>query len=51
MAVDLLDDEYFKHHDGVVGLAADFGGVEGTKDLFERVPVDEFIDAREDVFG
>ena len=51
MAIDLLDDEDFKHHNGIVGLAADFGGMEGGKDLFEKLPVDEFINARENIFG
>ena len=50
MAVDLLDED-FEHHDRVVGPAADFDGMEGAKDLFERLPVDEFIDAGEDIFG
>ena len=50
MAVDLLDDKDFEHHDGVVGFTADLGGVQGTKNLLERFPIDEFIDAREDVF-
>ena len=47
---DLLDDEDFEHHNGIIGLAADFGRMEGGKDLFKRLPVDEFINAREDIF-
>ncbi len=50
MAIDLLDDKDFEHKDGVIGLASDFRGVEFTEDRFERFPVDEFINAREDVF-
>jgi len=50
MAVNLLDDEDFEHHDGIVGFTANLGGVQRTKDLLERFPIDEFIDASEDVF-
>jgi hypothetical protein len=51
MAVDLLDDENLEHHDGVIGLTADTREMEGGEDLFERFPIDEFIDAREYVLG
>jgi len=50
MAVDLLDDEDFEHHNGIVGFTANLGGMQRTKDLLERFPIDEFIDASEDVF-
>ncbi len=51
VAVDLLDDEDFEHKDGIIGFAADFGRMEGGKDLFEGMPINKLIDAREDVFG
>ena len=38
-------------HNRIEGLATDFGRMDSTKDLFERLPVDEFINAREDIFG
>ena len=39
-----------EHHDGVIGLASDLSGMERGEDFFERFPVDEFIDARKDIF-
>ena len=50
MAVDLLDDKDLEHHDGIVSPAADTGRMKGGEDFFERFPIDEFIDARKDVF-
>ena len=50
MAINLLDDEDFEHHNGVVGFTANLGGMQRTKDLLEGFPIDEFIDAREDIF-
>ena len=50
VAIDLLDDEDFEHEDGVVGLAAEFRGVEFSENSFERFPMDEFINAIEDIF-
>jgi hypothetical protein len=45
VAVDLLDDKDFEHEDGVIGFAADLSGVDGGQDIFERIPIDELIDA------
>jgi len=39
----------FEHHDGVIGFATDLSGMERGQDFFERFPIDEFIDAREDI--
>jgi len=50
VAVDLLDDKDFEHEDGVIGFTADFGRVEGGQDFFEGFPMDELINAREDIF-
>jgi len=33
MVINLLDDEDFEHHNGIVGFAANLGGVQGTKNL------------------
>ena len=49
MAVDLLDDEDFEHHDGVIGLTAYPSGVESSKDFLKRVPIDEMNNFREDI--
>ena len=49
MTIDLLNDEDFEHEDGVVGLAAEFRGVELGEDVFEGFPMDEFINAIEDI--
>ena len=43
-------DEDFEHHDRVVGFTANLGGMQRTKDFLERFPIDEFIDASEDIF-
>jgi len=45
-----VDSPDFEHEDGVVGLAAEFRGVELGEDVFEGFPIDEFINAREDIF-
>jgi len=50
MPINLLDDEDFEHHNGIVGFTAELGGMQRTKDLLEKSPIDEFIDAREDIF-
>jgi len=51
MVINLLDDEDFEHHNGIVGfLRPTLLGMQRTKDLLERFPTDEFIDARGDVF-
>ena len=50
VAVDLLDDEDFEHHDGVIGFTTDLSGVQRSQDFLEGMPIDELIDARENIF-
>jgi len=45
-----LDDKDFEHHDRIVSFTANLGGMKRTKDFLERFPIDEFIDARDDLF-
>jgi len=33
MAINLLDDEDFEHHDGIVGFTANLSGVQRAKDF------------------
>ncbi len=51
MVINLLDDEDFKHHDGVKGLRPTLAGCREPKVFLKRLPVNEFIDARENVIS